>query len=99
MEVVRVHYGRKWKKTQTSYNSLSHKRGSERNEQASERRSEWPSTSVWILGCSGPQCGGYGRWVGVQTLEGVEGRLMIRVKKMVEKEEMVAESLLAALAL
>ena len=33
--------------------------GRERSEQsgASERTSEWPSTLVCILGCSGPHCG------------------------------------------
>ena len=28
---------------------------SEQCEQTSERTSKWPSTSVWILGCSSPQ--------------------------------------------
>ena len=32
------------------------KRMSERCERTSERTSEWPSTSVFILGYSGPQC-------------------------------------------
>ena len=77
---LHMHYGRNWKRTQTklpSINSLSHERGSELSERASEqvsaaecakqagrskqtserykqmseRTSEWPSTSVCILGC------------------------------------------------
>ena len=46
-------------KTQTkspSNESLSHERTSEQCEQMSERASGWPSTTVWFLDYSGPQC-------------------------------------------
>ena len=29
---------------------------SDRFERTSEQISKWPSTAVWVLGCSGPQC-------------------------------------------
>ena len=38
------------------------KRMSERCEPTSERRSEWPSTAVWILDYSGPQWMGAEKW-------------------------------------
>ena len=62
--VPRVKEWAKWASERASERSGARERSeqggasstSERCEQTSERTSEWPSTPVCILGCSGPQC-------------------------------------------
>ena len=60
-----LHYGPEQKKNRKNSHLIIHcptsedvsERVNERCKRTSKQTSEWPGTSVWILGWSGPQCG------------------------------------------